>query len=583
MKMKKLDSILPVLVVGFMLLILVACGKKDDETTESSGLFANSFDHITTYPEPVIQNFAREDHTLVRATVFSGQIILLTNGANAEEVTQLISENNGIVMAQIPNAGLYLATIDVAEVNTFLSAMYQSPMVEDAFPNPVIYGKGNLNDCGAAVVKGDAGSIVQTIDVSADMGCNDNSGNNLYHTDAVGAVAAANGISANVNDVTVYGKETESAGADSYKSMQKMLELLNYGYEHNLPVVINMSMNGDESIELDTYWYNKRFCYLLKAVEMKTPHLLDNAVIFISGANANVNETEDYTQLYENDFKDSPIWDHLYFVNSQEGQNGCDLGYVDNGTSNVLSAPGCNIPIPNSACVVSGNSFSAPYISNLVAQAYELLQKAGIDVGLPEITSKLWTYQNDNLGKLPTAFELYSICAGNGGFGNKYDGVWTGTFYYTAKVPQESGPPTVVNTSFNLSITLLSTASVPGYPQLLSITSATCSDPTFGATSPVVPDASQSMAFLPATFGSASLQGMTITIKFPNGSGIFTSNFIDGAFTVDVNGRMIASTNLVADEAFSASGNDGDSNTPGSGPGGYAYNWCTFKSWSIVR
>jgi hypothetical protein len=26
-----------------------------------------------------------------------------------------------------------------------------------------------------------------------------------------------------------------------------------------------------------------------------------------------------------------------------------------------------------------------------------------------------------------------------------------------------------------------------------------------------------------------------------------------------------------------------DANTPGSGPGGYAYNWCTFTSWSLTK
>jgi hypothetical protein len=61
---------------------------------------------------------------------------------------------------------------------------------------------------------------------------------------------------------------------------------------------------------------------------------------------------------------------------------------------------------------------------------------------------------------------------------------------------------------------------------------------------------------------------MGITVEFPNGVLIFTSNFVDGAFTVDVNGRILAKTNLVANEAFSAGGTVENSNLPGSGPGG---------------
>jgi hypothetical protein len=88
----------------------------------------------------------------------------------------------------------------------------------------------------------------------------------------------------------------------------------------------------------------------------------------------------------------------------------------------------------------------------------------------------------------------------------------------------------------------------------------------------VTPDTALSMAFLPAAYGSASDLGMLITIKFPNGSEIFTSNFVAGAFTVDADGQKLESTSLVTNEAFHASGKVGNSNEPGSGPGGYAYN-----------
>ncbi|NOU46157.1 MAG: hypothetical protein HOO86_03745 [Bacteroidales bacterium] len=578
MKTSRFIPVYLMITVGLILFVLSACNKKDGNENPS-GLLADSFDHTTAYPAPDKLTFTRENGSTTSDSVFPGQFVILTTDATAAQLTQLVSQNDGTIIAQVPNAGLFLATIDVAGTDAFLAAMYESSYVVDAFPNDIVHAKGYLDQCGRVSVTGDKNSLVQTIDVSADMGCSEN----ILHKDAVGDLAAAGGVSANVNDVTVYNPETPTAGADTYKSMQKILELLNYAYDHNQPIIINISMGGDDYVALDNYWYHKRFCYLLQAVEKQNPHILDNAIILMSGADAKTNETDDFEQLYQNDFGNSPIWEHLYFVESQEGANGCNLGYVDPGTANVVSAPACHIQMPNSVCTRSGNSFSTPFIANLVGQTHELLKNAAIDVSLSVIMSKLWTYQTENNGTLPTVAQLYSICAGNGGFDNKYDGVWSGTFYYTARVPNESDPPTIVNKSFTFNITLVSTASVPGYPQLLSVTSATCSDPAFGATSPIVPVATLSMAFLPAAFGSVSQMGMAINVEFPNGSHISTTNFVDGSFSVDANGRVIASTNLVADEAFSAAGLVENSNEPGSGPGGYAYNWCTFKSWSFVR
>jgi len=174
--------------------------------------------------------------------------------------------------------------------------------------------------------------------------------------------------------------------------------------------------------------------------------------------------------------------------------------------------------------------------------------------------------------------EKWTLSTGEG-----YDGTWIGTFYYTARIPQESGPPTIVNESFTVSVTLESIAPIPGIPQVLSVTSVTCSDPTFGATTPVVPLSPLSVAILPAAYGSPSLEGQGIMIMFPNGAEIGTSNSPAGAFTVNAAGTLLASTNLVANDAFLAAGTVDNSNLPGSGPGGYAYNWCTFTSWSLTR
>ena len=112
-------------------------------------------------------------------------------------------------------------------------------------------------------------------------------------------------------------------------------------------------------------------------------------------------------------------------------------------------------------------------------------------------------------------------------------------------------------------------------------TSVTCSDPAFGTTSATTNPLN--MATLPMPYDTIPTTGEGILITFPNGSFIGTTNDVVGAFTVSADGRTISSTAAVSSKAFSASTNVGDSNTAGSGPGGYAYNWCTFTSWSLTK
>ena len=117
---------------------------------------------------------------------------------------------------------------------------------------------------------------------------------------------------------------------------------------------------------------------------------------------------------------------------------------------------------------------------------------------------------------------------------------------------------------------------------MLTVTSAMCSDPRFGATVPVTPDQNLSTVSLQSAFGSTSAQGEGFYVKFPNGSTIFNTNDA-GNFTISADGRTLSSTPAFSTDAFSASTGVGDSNAETSGPGSYAYNWCTFTSWTLVK
>lgn len=578
------------MVLTAMVLVSAAGCKENNDEDQPSGLPEGSFDNLTTYPAPALQEFVRKDGSEASMLVYPGQVILLSPTGTVEAISQLITGNEGTVTVQLPGAGFYLVTVDPEKENDFIRAMFQSSLVADAFPNVVITGKHDEKQDGSVLkafpdaesnrsgvsAGGDKNSLIQTIDLNVTMGCPDG----ITHMQAVANVAGNSGVSVNINDVTVP-QSGNLQGADYCKAMKKTLEVLNYAHDNGLPVVINMSMGGIDSVAGDNYWYYRRYITMFTAIEMKTPHLLDNAVLLMSCGDTNVNETSDL-QYLQSEFPGSPVWDHIYMVGSQEAPFGCGMGYANKGTANYLSAPACNVSIPGSQCPGTGNSFAVPRISGLVAETYEMLKEAGIEVKIPDITSALYTWQGQHNGQLPTASQLFSLFAG-GEPEVSYEGTWSGTFYYKASIPQESGPPQVVNTSFILTITMEAIAAVPGYPHVMKITAVTCSDPSFGATMATVPDQQLSMVSLPATYGSASDLGMGIMVLFPNGTRIFTANSPAGAFTIDSGGNKLENTSLVTNNAFTALGSYNNSNEPGSGPGGYAYNWCTFKSWSMVR
>lgn len=577
--------------IGVMVIALSGC-KKDSKDDTAVDLFADSFDSLTHYPEPSSLTFKRKDGKTVTMTVFPGQVVVLAPNGSTEQVNGLIMGNGGTVAMQIPSVGLYLAVIDPTSTSAFLSTMLQSDFVTDAFPNSYIIGKKGLTgkpETGARSdnpagylsgkgVKNDPTSLIQTLDVNTDMACSDH----ITHIQAVGNIAGETGVKVNTHDVTVDAEV--NGGTDYCKLFKTTLEVLKYARDHDLPVVLNISLGGDDDVTGDNYFFKRRFFTLLEALELKDPGLLDRAVIFMSEGNKHENTTDDLLYL-ENEFAGSPIWDHVYVVGAQEGASDCDFveghGYADNGTPNYLAAPSCRIPIPGSVCSRSGNSFAAPQISRLVAKVYEMLKTAGKEMSPSEITKVLWTYQTEHNGTLPTEAELYSLCAGTGDF-EGYAGTWSGTFYYSVEVLHPSGPPTIIQTSLDLTVTLEPLVNMPGYPQVLKVTSATCSDPVFGATLAVTPDANLSTAILPAAFGSISESGMGVNVMFPNGTQISTANDV-AALTVDANGRILSNTPAFEGNAFTASGLVDDSNEPGSGPGGYAYNRCTFTSWSLVR
>lgn len=578
-KLNRLATVCCVIVLSF-----TGCNKDNDNTGEPNTvtLLEGSFNNLTY--DPVVKlTWQQPDGAQVTGLVYPGQVVIIAASDDPAKVTQLINSNNATVAAAVPNAGFFVAVTDFSNTGTFLKAMNDSPLIKLAFPNKPTGIMTNESGNSQGTLKsaaGDASSIVQTIDVVKSTGCN------MTHMEAVARTAEASGVSVNTNDVTV---DQIKQTSDLYEPFTETMRLVAYSHMNKTPLVINLSMGGDDSIPGERFTFYQCMAEALEKMIRNNPNVLDNVVVIVSLTNKHRDETSDLNTLVGMD-PQSPIWDHLYYVGSQEGASGCESsgisrpghGYAATGTTSYLAAPACDINVPGTDCYLSGNSGAAPQISGLVAKTWELLKEKGKSFTVSEITKELWNYQNANNGTLPSPLALAMIMAGEVPM-VRYDGTWTGRFYYTATVPQEEGPPEIINTSFSITMTIKSKVALAGYPHILKITGVSCSDPTFGATMTVLPDTIVSMVFVPGQFNSLSTSGMAVSVKFPSGYSIITTNTGDGNFSVDATGTLISSTPLVENHAFSAGNAELDSNDPASGPGGYAYTWCKFKNWRLEK
>ena len=564
-------------------LSFAGCNKDNDSNGEPDNpdIMEGSFDNLT-YTSPVGLTWQDENGESITAMVFPGQVVIIADTDDPAKVTQLITSNNATVEAAIPDAGFFVAVTEFSNTNAFLTAMYNSPLIKLAFPNTPTGVSHELNyDPGYyKSMTGDESSIIQTIDVTAPTPCN------MTHTEFVSRIAGANGVSVNTNDVTV---DQVNKSSDLYKPFKETMRLVAYSHMHKTPLVINVSLGGNDTIDGENLKFYQCMAEALEKMLDKNPTVLDNVVVIVSLTNEHRDETAALNYLTGID-PQSPLWDHLYFAGSQEGAEGCfnstdgvpGVGYAATGTASYLAAPSCENNVPGTDCYLSGNSGAAPQISGLIAKTWEILKEDGENFTVADIAKALWEYQKTHNGDLPTPMALAMIMTGEVPE-VKYDGTWTGRFNYTASVPQEDGPPEIINTSFTVTMTIKSKVALPGYPHMLKITGVTCSDPSFDATMVVLPDTVHSLVLVPGEYNSTSTYGQGIFITFPNGYSIGTNNLIDGTFTVDPTGTIISSTSAVENDAFDAGTTELSSNEPNSGPGGFAYNWCTFKNWRFEK
>ncbi len=176
------------------------------------------------------------------------------------------------------------------------------------------------------------------------------------------------------------------------------------------------------------------------------------------------------------------------------------------------------------------------------------------------------------------------IAGGGGGGGGgdpakcDYSGNYSGRFAYT----YDEGPTSRGAGSLTLSITLAQVSSllagINGTNEFY-VTRAQVDDASFGAVSSVTP-LMGSVAILPCT--TTPVDATSFIVLFPSGSNIGTEPTA-GAMLRSADGRTFSSNPVSPGKTWIGGTGKGDSNTPGSGPGGHVYNATTFTSWTLTR
>jgi uncharacterized protein (TIGR03437 family) len=96
-----------------------------------------AFNYAGEYPTPGQVTYKNQSGQTIVSNAYPGQIFLsvAADRMNAAAATALITANNGAVIAQIPNAGLYWIQVAVGKEAVFLSALQGNALVIFAGPN----------------------------------------------------------------------------------------------------------------------------------------------------------------------------------------------------------------------------------------------------------------------------------------------------------------------------------------------------------------------------------------------------------------------------------------------------------------
>jgi hypothetical protein len=87
--------------------------------------------------KPTIISYTNSTGTTVAMEAYPGEVMLIFSSATAvSDAKELVEQNGGSVVEQIPKLGFYLATVSVGQEAAFISAVQTDSRVKHVSPNP---------------------------------------------------------------------------------------------------------------------------------------------------------------------------------------------------------------------------------------------------------------------------------------------------------------------------------------------------------------------------------------------------------------------------------------------------------------
>ena len=358
------------------------------------GLLKGAFNYSGKYPAPAIVSYTAKDGKTYKTWAFPGQVCILFNKGNTASVAKkLIESSKGKIIAQIPQAGIYWVSVTPGSEAGFISTVSQHPSVLNAFPNISIGGLQDVVDLGGATsltpIIPSANSIIAQIDLDCDPASEDSNCKDISHLAAVRAIAEKNGQSVGSYDICTDTTEESllNIGIGSISDFSFGLARLNDGaLVKGQKLVVNLSMGpefGNCSLpspppecngvtEFDML--NQNGVYLAgiaQEMEALSDEALDNMLVVIASGNDGLDLTPVIAEIK---VAFPRAWEHIIMAGAvdESGQVFTNFNYSSNG-GDMLYKPGVGVTMPGTpGCLLDGTSFSAPQVSDEIAQ---ILQK----------------------------------------------------------------------------------------------------------------------------------------------------------------------------------------------------------------
>ncbi|MFA4853212.1 MAG: hypothetical protein WC599_11890 [Bacteroidales bacterium] len=324
-----------ILLLTFITLSLFWTCKKDNQNNgNESDLMTNSIEYEGDYPEPALVNF-NDNNSPKRIKAFPGQVIAFFDLSTSEQdAVQLITDNGGSILSQIPSVGYYLIEVSTLQWSSFITTFQNSALINVVGPNVPVYMKSKvtlMDDCGQehaeavlTTLEACGGSFDKCVDIMGDDGLG----------------AASKIIHGIIN------KANENKGGTT---------LIN--------ISLNGGLNNNEDFDLQTDlkqfegwngWFWSMYS-LLNAVSFLPEQYRENLVITVAAGNEHMPLIDILEKLRERAGITEILEKNIIIVSTERNNNFGNYDYTDP-----------DVVVMNNNNAVLGTSFAAPCVMGII-------------------------------------------------------------------------------------------------------------------------------------------------------------------------------------------------------------------------